>query len=220
LRRHADETPVFLRTGPAAAPIAAAVRHFPGRICLAACTIAAGTVLTYLRLYLPTYAQHELHMKATSSYTVPLAAACVGLVFTPAVAMVSDRVGRFWPAMAGVALLATAGYPAFLLIDAFPTLGTLMAVILGLSVLQSIYAAPIPALMGEMFPPAVRGVGMSVGYSLGVMAFGGTTPLISTWLISATGNRTTPGLYLAAAGLVTLLALFAIQRTVALTVDD
>lgn len=220
LRRHADETPVFLRTGPALAPIEAAVTKYPDRILLAACTIAAGTVLTYLRLYLPTYAQHDLYMKATSSYTVPLAAAFVGLFFTPAVGVLSDRVGRFWPAMTGVALLAAAGYPAFLLIDAFPTLAILMAVILGLSVVQSIYAAPIPALMGEMFPPNVRGVGMSVGYSLGIMVFGGTTPLISTWLISATGNRTTPGLYLAATGLVTLLALAAIKRFVPLLEDD
>jgi MHS family proline/betaine transporter-like MFS transporter len=220
LRRHADETPVFLRTGPALAPIEAAVTRYPGRILLAACTVAAGTVLTYLRLYLPTYAQHELHMAATSSYTVPFAAAFIGLLFTPATAILSDRIGRFWPAMVGVALLAAAGYPAFLLIDAFPTLAMLMAVILGLSVLQSVYAAPIPALMGEMFPPDVRGVGMSVGYSFGIMVFGGVTPLVSTWLISVTGHRTAPGLYLAAAGTVTLLALTAIRRFVPLRAHD
>jgi MHS family proline/betaine transporter-like MFS transporter len=220
LRRHADETPVFLRTGPAVAPVAAALRGYPGRIALASCTVAAGTVLTYLRLYLPTYAQHELHMRAASSFTVPLAASFVGLFVTPLSATISDRVGRFWPAITGVALLALCAYPLFLLIDAVPTLAMLMAVILGLSALQSIYSAPIPALMGEMFPPSVRGVGMSVGYSLGIMVFGGTTPLIGTWLVSATGNRTMPGIYLAVAGLVTLAALLAVRRFVPLTQDQ
>ena len=220
LRRHADETPVFLRTGPALAPVTDALRHYKTRIALAACTISAGTVMTYLRIYLPTYAQHELHMKATSSFVVPLAGAVVGLFVTPIVGHLSDRIGRFRPAILGVVLLGLAGYPAFLLIDAVPTLGTLLIVIVALSAVQSLYSAPIPALMGEIFPPSVRGVGMSVGYSMGIMVFGGVTPLISTWLISATGNRTMPGVYLAAAGAITLGSLVAIQRFVPLERDE
>jgi MHS family proline/betaine transporter-like MFS transporter len=219
LRRHADETPTFLRTGPALAPVADALEHYKGRIALAACTVSAGTVLTYLRIYLPTYAQKHLHLSAASSFTLPLAGAVVGLVVTPWAGLLSDRVGRFRPAIIGVVLLAVAGYPAFLLIDAAPTLGVLLAVIAVLSALQSLYSAPVPALMGEMFPPKVRGVGMSVGYSMGIMVFGGTTPLISTWLIGATGDRTAPGIYLAVSGFVTLVVLLVIQRRVALATE-
>jgi MHS family proline/betaine transporter-like MFS transporter len=159
-------------------------------------------------------------MRATSSFVVPLAGAVVGLFVTPMVGHLSDRIGRFRPAILGVVLLGLAGYPAFLLIDAVPTLGTLLIVIVALSAVQSLYSAPIPALMGEIFPPSVRGVGMSVGYSMGIMVFGGVTPLISTWLISVTGNRTMPGVYLASAGLVTLASLLIIQRTVPLARDE
>jgi MHS family proline/betaine transporter-like MFS transporter len=216
LRSHAAETPVFTRSGPTKAPAMRALREHPGRILLAAGTIAAGTAGTYIAIYLPSYAQQQLHMSAPASFAVPLIGALLGIVITPASATLSDRVGRLWPALAGsVALLALA-YPAFLLIDAVPRFGMLLVVMVTLIGLRSAYSAPLPALLGEIFPPAVRGVGMSVGYSLGVTLFGGLTPVLCTFLIDHTHDRTMPGIYLALCSLLTVGCLVAIKRSVPL----
>jgi MHS family proline/betaine transporter-like MFS transporter len=36
---------------------------------------------------------------------------------------------------------------------------------------------------------------MAVGYNIGVAVFGGFTPLIAAWLISATGNDLSPSFW-------------------------
>jgi MHS family proline/betaine transporter-like MFS transporter len=219
LRRHAAETPVFERNGPAEEPAMRVLIDFPGRVLLGAGMIAAGTAGTYIAIYLPSYAQQELHMSAPNSFAVPLIGAFVSLAVTPLVAILSDRVGRFWPAIVFVVLLMLAAYPAFLLVDAFPRFGVLMGLMVLLIALRAAYSAPLPALLGEIFPPGVRGVGMSVGYSLGVTVFGGITPLASTWLIAETHNRTVPGIYLAACGAITLASLIVVARRVPLAKD-
>ena len=219
LRRHAAETPVFQRAGPAKRPALDALLHYPGRVLLAAGMIAAGTSGTYIAIYLPSYAQQELHMAAPASFAVPLIGAVVALIVTPLSAILSDEIGRFWPAITGVTLLALLSYPAFLLINAAPHFAMLLTVMIVLIALRAAYSAPLPALIGEIFPPNVRGVGMSVGYSLGVMIFGGLTPLASKWLIDLTHNRTVPGIYLTACALITLASLITVARKVKLHTD-
>jgi len=65
-----------------------------------------------------------------------------------------------------------------------------------------------------MFPARVRGAGMSVAYTMGVVVFGGFAQLLMEALIRTTGNATMPGLYLAATATITLCALLAIRRWV------
>ena len=42
--------------------------------------------------------------------------------------------------------------------------------------------------------------------------FGGLAPLVATWLIALTGNPLSPGYYLIATALLSLFALYEIQR--------
>ena len=63
----------------------------------------------------------------------------------------------------------------------------------------------------EIVPVEVRTAGFSLVYALATALFGGFTPLISTWLIQATGNRAAPGLWMGfadACGLVATLAIY------------
>ena len=57
---------------------------------------------------------------------------------------------------------------------------------------------------------------MSLGYTLGVVTFGGFAQLALEWLIEATGNRAVPGLYMAGTSLITVTALLIIRRRVPL----
>ena len=57
---------------------------------------------------------------------------------------------------------------------------------------------------------------MSLGYTLGVVAFGGFAQLALEWLIDLTGNKTVPGLYMAGTSAITVLALLIIWRHVPL----
>ena len=116
----------------------------------------------------------------------------------------------------GSGLLLLLSYPAFLLVVAHPTATMLGVVLVILTALRSAYAAPMPALLGEMFPPEMRGVGMSLSYTLGVITFGGFAQLLLEWLIERTGNAAVPGYYLAFTAAVTFAGLLVIRKTVRL----
>jgi MHS family proline/betaine transporter-like MFS transporter len=220
LRRHTEETPVFQQAGHTSRPARTVMLHYPVRVVLAACTISAGTAATYIGIYLPTYAQTELHMQASYSFLLPMLGSAISLVVTPTVASWSDRIGRLVPSIIGAALLLVLAYPCFLVIATRPGFVTVALAAAAIAALRSSYTAPLPALFGELFPPAVRGVGMSVSYSLGVVLFGSITPLANTWAIHATGLKSFPGLWLAAMSVISLASLLVIGRTYRLEDDS
>ena len=212
LRREVSETAVFRATALVRAPAISVLRGHWRRILLAAGTIAGGTAGTYLMIYLPTYAQHDLHMRAVDSFAVPVLGAVIALVVTPVSAWWSDRVGRLVPCLIFAPLLMLAAYPAFWAVSARPEIGVLAATAVLLVALRSAYSAPLPALLGEMFPPALRGVGMSLSYALGVLVFGSLAPFINTWVIGETNDRRLPGVYLAICSTITVACLLGIRR--------
>ena len=55
----------------------------------------------------------------------------------------------------------------------------------------------MPATMVEMFPTSTRFSGIAMGYNVSMALFGGTAPLVSTWLIAKAGHRVeAPAYYL------------------------
>jgi MHS family proline/betaine transporter-like MFS transporter len=216
VRRHVPETALLPEAGIQTTPIRDVLKTYPGRVALGASTIAAGTASTYMNIYLPTYAQKHLHMASTGSFGITFLVSCVPLLITPLSAHLSDRRGRLPPMLWGSALLLLLSYPAFRFVVAYPTPAILGGVLIVLTALRSAYAAPMPALLGEMFPAIVRGVGMSISYTMGVVIFGGFAQLLLEWLIERTGNPAVPGFYLAATAAITFIGLLIIRRTVTL----
>ena len=216
VRRHIDETPAFSAEQPFRSPLRQVFTEFGGRIALSACVIAAGTAGTYLNIYLPTYAHNHLHLAVSSSFAITFLASVAPLLMTPLVAHWSDQVGRL-PIMTWTATgLCLGAYPAFLAVAAYPTPGMLATVLIVISMARATYTAPSAALLAEMFPVRVRAAGMSLGYTIGVVVFGGFAQLLMEWLINRTGNQAIPGIYMAATSLVTVIALLIIRKTVTL----
>ncbi len=216
VRRHVDETPPFRALDEHAAPLSLMSARYCGRIALAACVVAGGTAGTYLNIYLPTYVHRHLHATLSGSYAVSFVASLAPLVITPFSAILSDRTGRLPVMLWSVGALALIAYPVILLVIAYPTGLVMSGVFIGISILRAGYTAPSAALMAEMFPVAVRAAGMSLGYTLGVVVFGGFAQLAMEWLIQSTGLLAVPGLYLAATSLISLGALLIIGRRITL----
>jgi hypothetical protein len=58
----------------------------------------------------------------------------------------------------------------------------------------------------------IRATGFSLAYSLATVLFGGFTPLIATWLIETTGDKASPGYWMAMAGGMGLIATVLIYK--------
>jgi MHS family proline/betaine transporter-like MFS transporter len=62
-----------------------------------------------------------------------------------------------------------------------------------------------------------RGIGLSVGYALGIAVFGGFAPFINTWLVAQTRDSRAPGLYLAVASITTIIAILYARKRLPVT---
>ncbi|MGH3367868.1 MAG: MFS transporter [Nocardioidaceae bacterium] len=124
--------------------------------------------------------------------------------------MLSDRLGRrpqllFWSA--AIAILVV---PLSLLIG--PGLPQLLVVFCTGLGLYALMASIAPAIMSEIFPTELRGVGIGAWYNITVATFGGTAPLVITWLADA-GLSEVFFYYVAAGAVVTFVTVWRLPET-------
>jgi MHS family proline/betaine transporter-like MFS transporter len=74
------------------------------------------------------------------------------------------------------------------------------------------YYATVPALLADLFHTRRRTTGVSISYALGQLLFGGVTPLVVGWLVTKTGDPTSPGVYLTGVVVVSLVSLGVCRR--------
>ncbi len=178
------------------------------RLLLGVMLIIGGTAANaIIVLYMATYAVRQLGMPPTSGLMAGLTAGFVTLVVAPLSGALSDRIGRRPVAGVSYLLIALLIYPAFLLINASPTLGTLLSVVAVLAALNAAGGAPSILTLTEIFPTEVRATGMSLVYAVGVAIFGGFGQFIVTWLIQALATPIAPAYYVMACCISSLIAL-------------
>jgi MHS family proline/betaine transporter-like MFS transporter len=207
IRRHVDETPEFERTERSASPIREVMATQKERLLVCIGSLVLTTTANYMLLYMPTYASRQLGLAPSYGFIATLAAGFIVMVLTPMVGHWSDKVGRTRIMLGAGSIFFVTIYPAFMFMNAHPSLLTLLAAIIWVAVLKAIYFAPIPALMSDLFPVRTRTTGMAVGYNVGTTVFGGFTPLAVASLIAVTGNNLAPGLYLMLAAIISLFTL-------------
>lgn len=212
IRSKMQDTPEFLAMEPSKSPLKDTFATHGRRLWTMVGVVALASVSIYTALYMPTYAVVNLGIPVQAAFVSTLVFGTVMAFGSPFIGRLSDAVGparvMTWSAVGTVAL----GIPLFILINASPTLFTMIFIELVLAVLATGYFAPLPALMTAVFPVQVRTTGMSLGYNIGVTVFGGFAPFILTALIAATGSLLVPGFYLVAIGVLSLASLIVARR--------
>nr|WP_246111778.1 glycine betaine/L-proline transporter ProP [Streptomyces hawaiiensis] len=159
-------------------------------------------VTDYMLLsYMPSYLTGQLHYDETHGLLVVLGVMAVMMIAQPFAGALTDRVGRRPVIATGCAGFLLLSVPALLLIRQ----GSLLAVALGMGALGLLlvcFTASMPSALPALFPTKVRYGSLSIGFNVSVSLFGGTTPLVVTALIGATGNMMMPAYYMMAAAVI------------------
>ena len=175
--------------------------------------IVMTTVSFYLiTVYTPTFGKSVMKLSIVDSLLITFFVGLSNFIWLPVMGALSDRIGR-WPIMglfSGLALLTA--YPTLSWLVANPSYEHMLAVELWLSFLYGSYNGATVAALTEIIPARIRTTGFSLAYSLATALFGGFTPLVSTWLIENTGDKASPGYWMAMAGGMGLLSTFLIYR--------
>ncbi|WP_394835770.1 MFS transporter [Pendulispora rubella] len=211
LRSKLEDTPVFRElaesqppTPHAASPFSALFGHWrPILVCMGMVIMLNGVDYTLLT-YMPEYLKGPLHLSSNSALLVTIAAYVGMLGAVTFAGRLSDRVGRkpLWYASGGAILLLSV--PAFLLMGRGWGFALVGFVALGL--LFSLQLGTVSATFPALFPTSVRYSGFAISYNLATSLFGGTAPLIISYLIDKTGNDLMPAFYMMATCAIGLVA--------------
>ncbi|WP_106854365.1 MFS transporter [Caballeronia novacaledonica] len=213
LRRYLEDAPDFTEAKHTATPIRDVLGTQKVLLLISIGALTVSTAVNYLLQYVPTFAIRELHLDASTGFAASIVAGVILTVVTPFAGYLSDRIGRLKQMSVTAALFLVTGYPAFSYVVNHVSVSALFVLVGWLALLKAIYFGALPALMSEIFPVSTRATGMSIGYNVGVTIFGGFTPAIVIWLLSATGSKSAPSFYLMFTAVLSLATLLAISKT-------
>ena len=90
---------------------------------------------------------------------------------------------------------------------------TFLAPLMAVAILFGLYASSTYATMSELLPTKVRSTGIAIAYNIPVAMFGGSAPLISTWLIQWTGDLSSPWYFYVSTGIASIVALLFLRES-------
>jgi MHS family proline/betaine transporter-like MFS transporter len=169
-----------------------------------------GAAFYTLFIWMPTYLMNFVKPPINDALLLNTLAITLMLVLMLPAGRLADRIGYKAVIALSILGLALTIYPLFRWIDS----GSRAAVIVAMgvfAVLLSGSQAAVPVAMAELFPPRLRYSGTAIGYNLALALFGGTAPLVATWLIAKTGDLAAPAWYLTVLAIVSLLFVLTIR---------
>ena len=179
--------------------------------------IAAGTIgFNVFFVFIP----NRLILVEDRSLPAALLPAVVGLMVTAASALVlgrvSDRFGRRPIVLISTIAIGVLAVPMYVLAERGDTIGLIVA---DSAIGVCVGGALSVSMVAEMFSTPVRAAGVAMTAGLATALLGGTAPLVSQALVESTGLAVSPGIYLAAAAIVAILAVRSWPETAFATLD-
>jgi MHS family proline/betaine transporter-like MFS transporter len=157
--------------------------------------------------YMPTFMTKHLHLAEDVAFTINTINLFLVCVFTVLGAWLSDKIGRK-PVMTGAALIFIGGsIPLFSMITSTSDMMTIFWAQLVFAIAAGGYFGPTAAMMVEAFPTAIRFSAIAITTNISGPLFGGTAPVLVTYLIGKMGSNMVPAFYLTGAAVISLIAL-------------
>lgn len=162
-------------------------------------------------VYMTTHLTEFLHLSKTAAFTINSLNMLFVIALTLGSAWLSDRFGRRAVMSCAAIFFVMTTVPLMLLINStdsslyiFLAQGVIALGVGG-------YFGPLPALLVEAYPTAVRSTAVSLTTNISGPLFGGTAPYVVTYLINSTGSTMVPAYYLTAAAVISLFALMRLR---------
>ncbi len=208
LRVGLPETPAFEKIADkqktSIASILAALGKYPKEAFIVFVVQINGVQYYLWMIFLPTYANMVGGLDRASGFAgsmIATAAYCVGV---PTVAYISDRIGRKPFLIGSAACFFVFTYPLLSMLVGKISFGAYLFVAVVGALFVALNNGVLGTVFAELFPTRVRTSGIGIPYAVCAAIFGGTAPLVATWL-HGFGGPLYIALYVMAICTVTLL---------------
>lgn len=218
IRRNMDDTETFenlkLSGNISESPIKEFFRDYKLKAVKTILSLWCYSVSFYLLfLYLASYENTFLDYDLEDALSINTIAMIFLLCCIPIMAHLSDKVGRKKVLITGQISFLIVSIPLFFLLDDKQHWHILVAQLV-FAIVVATQQGPMPATLVEQYPARIRLTGISVSYNIALALFGGTTPIVSTWLIHSFDNNIfMPCYYLMFSAAVSLIAVSLLEET-------
>lgn len=231
LRMSLNESPEFAKlveqNNVSTAPVKDSLtdKHNLKFILLSLFGVLAGVgVVSYTTMvYLTFYYTKVLHISAHDTFVMLALSQLVAVPATLLLGKLSDKIGRLPIILTGMCAAVAAIVPMFMYLTSTvnPTLANVatltdsaMYIAFGITcafmLIHALVFAPTAAFLTEIFPARVRYTSMAIPL-IGINWFGGLQPLITSWVISTTGDMYSGFIYpigIASISIICILVFF------------
>lgn len=224
LRWRLGETPAFQvvaeEDAVAHSPLKDTLRNHGAAICCLGAFVSLTALSFYMfTTYFATYLQVAGGLSRATALLVSLIALVFAAAICPLAGAYSDRVGRRMTVLSTCVLLIVVVYPSFLMASSGSFVASIIGVML-LAIGAVLCGVVTAALLSETFPTRTRYTASAITYNMAYTIFGGTAPLMATWLISTTGSNLSPAFYLIVIALLALAGGMALPETSKISLHD
>ena len=162
-------------------------------------------------IYSPTWLSQFLKVNHSVTFHYTMFSYLIAIAGMLTGAVITDRIGRRF-FLIFVSIFSMINIAMFFSPYVMTHIKFLLISLLSLSLLFGLYTSSLYALMSELLPTHVRATGLALAYNIPVAIFGGSTPLIATWLVKVTGNMSAPGVFFVFTGIISTVGLCFIRR--------
>ncbi|PWU68165.1 MFS transporter [Gracilibacillus dipsosauri] len=172
------------------------------------------TVYYVILTYMPSHLNAVLGYGDTKGLLLILVVMVIMIPFVLMAGYFSDRIGNKKIILFGLSGMIVLSIPSFILIGS----GNNWLVFFGLMILGALLASfqgIMPSLLPSLFFTEVRYGSLAITYNVATSVFGGTAPLVVSWLISVTMSRMVPAYYIIFASIIGIIivALFVVETS-------
>jgi MHS family proline/betaine transporter-like MFS transporter len=211
VRTNLHESPVYLEAKKhnelSSRPLQEILSKYLPELLLAIGVYLTVTVPFYIfTMFVKSLMISQLGYEYNYSLYVNLSSLTLAMLIMPFSAWLSDKYGRKpimkYTTYAFIAFI----YPVFWLLT---NGGVEMVMVSQLifAILVGFYMGPVPAVLVELFPTRIRFTGVAASYNFSAAIFGGTAPLVATWLIKNSGRYDSVAMYIIFFAVLTLITL-------------
>lgn len=212
IRRRLEESPIHQeleeQDDVSRAPLVDLVKEYWPSMLRMLFVMAVNASGYYLVLtYMVTYMEVEVGLTPFESTVIVTISLIAYLPLIYLGSLLADRYGRRRLLMTNAILFVLVSYPAFAILGGAGVVGVLLVQVT-LVAIFSLNDACFAVYFIEAVPAHVRLSGFALPYNFGVAIFGGSAPLVATWLISVTGDPIAPAYILITLCLAGAIALY------------
>lgn len=221
IRKHLDETPEYVAAMEKAAekrheaqvPLRELISKSPRELLFGFLSVTGHNANAYiLSAFSLSYMTNTLGMTRTDALTAVMIATLTGIITTPFIGALADRVGHAKVYLFGAVFVFCYAFPMFALLDTRNLLLCTIALSIGYGIGFGGLASAQGAFLANLFPTRYRFSGIAMTRELNSVAIAGPTPFIAAALVTAGGGKPTYVVaYLMLCCAVTAIAVLAVR---------